>query len=83
MSARKYERIWLKIKEAGEGQWVDVRFAQVGQMQTIINMVTVEKNRAQTARKQLGLPLFGKMKIDRQPENLLVRFTLVNSGDSL
>jgi hypothetical protein len=80
---RKYETIWLKIKEAGEGQWVDVRFSNPGQLQTIINMVSLEKSKAQKNRKDLGMPRFGKLQIDRRPEKNMVRFTLINSGDSL
>ena len=81
--ARKYEAIWLRIKAAGEGRWVDVRYSSESQMQTIINMVQLEKSRANVSRKELQLPAFGRLKIDRQPEKKLVRFTLINSGDSL
>lgn len=81
--ARKYEAIWLKIKQAGEGRWVDVAYQTEGQLQTIINMVQLEKSRANTARKELDLPAFGRLKIDRQPAQRRVRFTLINSGDSL
>lgn len=80
---RKYETIWLRIKEAGEGRWVDVRYQTDAQQQTIINMVQLEKSRANVARRELALPGFGKLKIDRVPEKRLLRFTLVNSGDSL
>jgi len=80
---RKYEAIWLQIKRAGEGRWVDVK-CDPSMTQTIINMVQNEKSEAQKNRKMLKLPKFGKLKIDRSREaEGRLRFTLINSGDSL
>jgi hypothetical protein len=80
---RKYETIWQKIKDAGEGSWVIVKFSTPAQLNTIINMVQLEKSRANVARRELELPAFGRLVILRDVSNLTVRFTLKNSGDSL
>ena len=80
---RRYEVIWEKIKEADHDQWVAVKFSSPSQLQTIINMVQVEKSKAHVARKQLDLPGFGKLKIRREPDKMQVLFTLANSGDLL
>jgi hypothetical protein len=78
---RKYEHIWKHIKEAPPDKWVAVNLASASMMQTIINMVQVEKSAAQVARRDLDLPQFGKLVILREPEKKRVSFKLKNSGD--
>lgn len=82
---RRYEGIWEQIKLTADDpdKWVPVRMNDIGMMQTIINMVMIEKSAANKHRKQLDLPLFGKLVIDRQPDNKCVRFKLKNSGANL
>lgn len=80
---RKYEVIWNKIKQAEEGQWVIVTVQEVHMIQTIINMVQLEKSAAHTARKGLDIPAYGKLEIKRLPETLQVHFRLKNSGANL
>lgn len=77
---RRYEVIWEKLKAADPEQWVEVKVANANHIQTIINMVQVEKSRAHTARKALDLPGYGKLMIRREPENNRVLFALKNSG---
>jgi hypothetical protein len=79
---RRYEGIWEALKKADEG-WVTVSVKNADMIQTIINMVQVEKSRAQVARKALDLPRFGKLVIKREPEHLRVSFRLNNSGAAL
>lgn len=78
---RKYEAVWEQIKNAEPDKWVHVNLASSTMMQTIINMVCVEKSAAQIARKQLDLPQFGKLVILREPEKRRVSFKLKNNGD--
>lgn len=80
---RKYEVIWEKIKHAPFGKQVEVTFSTLEQMQTIINMVQLEKSRAQVNRKKLDLPMFGKLVIVRRPKELKLFFSLKDSGDAL
>jgi hypothetical protein len=80
---RKYEVIWEKIKAADPGQWVDVSVVDTSMIQTIINMVQVEKSTANVARKRLDLPAYGKLVIRREPEKKRVGFMLKNSGAAL
>jgi urate oxidase len=84
---RKYEVIWEKIKQAAdnapEDQWVHVNCSSVDMIQTVINMVQVEKSTANVARKGLDLPQFGRLVIKREPEIKRVSFQLKNSGASL
>ena len=80
---RKYEVIWEQLKQAGSEKWIVINLADAGMMQTIINMVQVEKSRANVARKNLDLPQFGRLVIKRDPLNKKVSFMLKNSGDAL
>lgn len=80
---RKYEVIWEKLKAADPDQWIVVSVSCEAQIQTIINMVQLEKSRANVARKALDLPAFGKLKIKREPKLLKVQFILQNSGAAL
>lgn len=80
---RKYEVIWDKIKKADFDIWVKVDCASAAMIQTIINMVQVEKSAANVARKGLDLPQFGRLVILREPEIKRVSFKLKNSGDAL
>lgn len=77
---RKYEEIWELLKKADSGQWVEVKVSQVAQIQTIINMVQVEKSKAHTARKALDLPGYGRLLIRREPDAKRVLFSLKDSG---
>lgn len=81
---RKYEQIWHQIKQASVNspdQWVVVTVRDASMIQTIINMVQVEKSRQQVARRALDLPGFGKLRIKR--EQLKVSFKIDDSGDLL
>lgn len=80
---RKYEPIWEKLKAAQHEQWVIVSASSVAQMQTIINMVKVEKCAAQVTRTKLDLPGFGRLEVKKDPAKLQVMFRLLNSGDLL
>lgn len=82
---RKYEIIWEQIKKASGDPdvWIPVKVSNLAYMQTIINMVCVEKSAANVARKGLDLPSFGRLEIRRQPELLTVSFRLKNSGAAL
>lgn len=80
---RKYEIIWEKIKAAEHDQWVIVTVKDIYMIQTIINMVQLEKSAAHTARKGLDLPAYGKLEIKRVPDKLQVHFRLKNSGANL
>ena len=80
---RRYETIWDRLKKAEADQWDEVKVANSSHIPTIINMVQVEKSRAQTARRGLGLPGFGRLLIRREPENNRVLFALKDSGDLL
>lgn len=82
--ARKYETIWLKIKENLDPEvWVTVTVSNPAMIQTVINMVQLEKSRAQTVRKKLDLPQFGTLEIRREPEKLRVHFRIKNAGAQL
>lgn len=80
---RKYETIWEKLKAADDGQWVVVSVASASMIQTIINMVQLEKSRANVTRRKLDLPSFGRLEILREPEAKRVKFRLKNSGANL
>lgn len=80
---RKYEHIWELLKKAEPDQWVEVRVRSDHQIQTIINMVQLEKSRATKYRKSLNLPLFGKLEIRRELDKLRVSFRLTNAGHML
>lgn len=80
---RKYEVIWEKIKNADPDKWVVVNCANIAMIQTVINMVQVEKSAQQVTRRRLDLPQFGKLVIQREPESLRVLFRLKNNGDIL
>lgn len=77
---RRYETIWELLKKAEPDQWVEVKVSRPSQIQTIINMVQVEKSRAHTTRKKLDLPGYGRLQIRREPENLRVLFKLNDAG---
>lgn len=77
---RRYEQIWELLKKADPEQWVEVKVSRPEQIQTIINMVQVEKSKAHTARKALDLPGYGRLMIRREPENKRVLFALKDSG---
>lgn len=78
---RKYEVIWERIKNCDPDKWVVVNCSSVAMIQTVINMVQVEKSEQQVTRRRLDLPQFGKLAIKREPEKLRVLFQLKNSGD--
>lgn len=81
---RKYEAIWLRIKENLDPEvWVTVTVSNPSMIQTVINMVQLEKSRAQTVRKSLSLPLFGTLEIKREPDKLKVHFRIKNAGAQL
>lgn len=80
---RKYEVIWEKLKAADPDVWVEVKVQNIDMIQTVINMVQLEKSRAHRARKALDLPGYGKLKIRREPDRLRVFFILENSGAAL
>jgi hypothetical protein len=81
---RKYQEIWEAVKKLqNQDQWVKVDVAHPDQIQTIINMVQLEKSREHTARKGLGVPAFGRLQIRREPEKKRVYFNLKNSGAQL
>lgn len=83
---RKYEVIWEQIKSASNDdpdKWTYVHMSHADQMQTIINMVQLEKSQAHLARKALDLPAYGKLQIKREPAKKQVGFKLNNSGASL
>ena len=82
---RKYEVIWEQIKKASANadQWVEVKVSDPEYMQTIYNMVCVEKSRAQVSRKALDLPSFGRLEIRKEPKNNRILFRLRDSGDAL
>lgn len=81
---RLYERIWLKIAETADPVlWVTVSANSLDQVETIVNMVQLEKCRANNARKALELPLWGRLAIKREPAKLLVHFKLRNAGAQL
>jgi hypothetical protein len=52
-------------------------------IQTVINMVQLEKSAQQVSRRRLDLPQFGKLVIRREPEHLKVHFQITYSGDAL
>lgn len=80
---RKYEVIWEQLKQAGSEKWIVINLADAAMMQTVINMVQVEKSRANVARKHLDLPQFGRLVIKRDLANKKVSFMLKNSGAAL
>jgi hypothetical protein len=81
---RKYETIWLKIKDNLDPDvWITVTVSNPSMIQTVINMVQLEKSRAQTARKALQLPQFGTLEIKREPALLKVHFRIKNAGAQL
>lgn len=82
---RKYEVIWEQVKKASADadRWVEVGASTVPYMQTIINMVQLEKSRANVARRNLDLPSFGRLEIIRKPEERKVLFRLKDSGAAL
>lgn len=80
---RKYEVIWEKIKNADPDKWVVVNCASIAMIQTVINMVQVEKSAQQVTRRRLDLPQFGKLVIQREPDAKRVLFRLKNNGDAL
>lgn len=82
---RKYEIIWEQIKKASAeaDRWVEVKASTVPYMQTIINMVQLEKSRASSVRKGLELPRFGRLEIIRKPDECKVLFRLKDSGAAL
>lgn len=82
---RRYEAIWEQIKNASADpeRWVQVTVVHVDMIQTVINMVQVEKSRANVSRKRLDLPAFGKLEIKREPEVKRVSFRVKNSGAAL
>lgn len=82
---RKYEVIWEQIKKASSEaeRWVEVQASTVAYMQTIINMVQLEKSRASVARRSLDLPSFGRLEIVRKPDDRKVLFRLKDSGAAL
>lgn len=81
---RRYEAIWEQIaKTADPEMWVKVTVLSEDQMQTIINMVQQEKSRANTTRKALSLPAWGRLEVKRDLKNLVVFFKLKNAGAQL
>lgn len=81
---RLYEPIWLKIAETSDPSvWVTVQAHSREQMQTIVNMIQLEKSRANSARKLAELPLWGKLEIKREPKTLKLHFKLKNAGAQL
>ena len=82
--ARKYEAIWNAIKNnLDPDAWVTVTVSNPLMVQTVINMVMLEKSRVNTTRKKLDLPSYGKLEIRREPTKLQVHFRLVNAGAQL
>ena len=78
---RKYEAIWLRIKENLDPEvWITVTVSNHAMIQTVINMVQLEKSRAHTTRKKLDLPSYGKLEIKREPEKLKVHFRINDAG---
>lgn len=78
---RKYEAIWLKIKDNLDPEiWITVTVSNREMIQTVINMVQLEKSRANTTRKRLDLPSFGRLEIKREPEKLKVHFRITDAG---
>ena len=80
---RRYEGIWEKLKAADPEQWVIVTVASADRIQTIINMVQVEKSTANVTRKRLDLPAYGRLEIKREPAKKQVSFRLKDSGAAL
>ena len=80
---RKYEVIWAQIREAEVDKWIHVDVKNVDMIQTIINMVQVEKSKQNVNRKRLDLPAFGKLEIKRELEKNRVSFRLNGSGAGL
>lgn len=80
---RKYEGIWHKIRDAAHNQWTVVKVGDWSNHQTIINMVQLEKSRAKCARKGLDIPNFGKLVIERDPKNCVLKFRLEGAGHNL
>lgn len=78
-----YKHLWNQIKTAPEGEWIVVRVKKAHRIQTIINMVQKTKSSEQTTRAALGLPKYGKLQIKRNEEELLVSFSLKDSGMAL
>lgn len=78
---RKYETIWLKIKDNLDPEvWITVTVTNHDMIQTVINMVQLEKSRANVTRKKLDLPSFGKLQIKREPEKFRVHFRINDAG---
>lgn len=77
---RKYESIWMKLKDAGYEQKVVVAFNHPDQLQTIINMVQLEKSADQKNRKAMKMPSFGRLCIERRMDKKEVVFWLKDSG---
>lgn len=81
---RLYEAIWLKIAETADPElWVTVSVLSPDRMQTIINMVQLEKSRANVVRKGLGLPSWGRLEIKRDVKALKLHFKLRNAAAQL
>jgi nucleoid DNA-binding protein len=80
---RKYEAIWEKLKAAEADQWVLVQASSAAHVETIVNMVCIEKSAAQVTRRRLDLPAFGKLEVRRDKAKCQVSFRLKNSGDLL
>jgi hypothetical protein len=80
---RKYEVIWEEIKNAEVDKWVNVDVKDIAMIQTIINMVQVEKSAQNVNRKRLDLPAFGKLEIRRDLDKKRVSFRLRGSGAGL
>lgn len=78
---RKYELLWTRIRDADPDTWIHVTVKDASMIQTIINMVQREKSNQQVTRRNLDLPQFGKLVIQRA--DLRVSFKLKNSGDML
>ena len=81
---RKYEGIWHKIRDnLDPDTWVVVTTSNREMVQTVINMVMIEKSRANITRKRLDLPSYGKLEIRRDFPNLRVSFRLIDAGAQL
>lgn len=78
---RKYEGIWIRIRDNLDPEvWVTVTVSNLDMIQTVINMVQVEKSRANVARRDLELPGYGILEIKREPDKLKVHFRIKNAG---
>jgi len=81
---RKYEVIWITVRDNCDPDlWTTVTVENREMIQTVINMVQLEKSRAHLARKALDLPGYGRLEIARYPKELKVSFRLKNAGAQL